>query len=134
MLFVGNEPIRKTRGSVGFDLIADHPVGILPNKSAVIRTGTKVAIPFGYFGLISLRSGKGFNDDLLCHIGLIDSDYRGEIKVKVFNVSERLISIERGERFAQLTVLNYPFMYPMRVGSLEETERGENGFGSTGVK
>jgi len=134
MLFVGNEPIRKTKGSVGFDLVADERVFIPRLSSVIISTGTKVAIPFGYFGMVSLRSGHGFKRDLLCHIGIIDSDYRGDIAVKVFNMGDRDQLIEKGERFAQLTILNYPFMYPMRVESLDETERGEGGFGSTGEK
>ena len=134
MLFMGNEPIRKTRGSVGFDLIADREFTIPSYGSAIIPTGTRVAIPFGYFGMVTLRSGHGFKHDLLCHVGIIDSDYRGEIAVKVFNMSSVDKVIEGGERFAQLTILNYPFMYPMEVESLDDTERGEKGFGSTGVK
>ena len=134
MLFVGNEPIRKTRGSVGFDLVASEAVFIPRLSSVIVNTGTRVAIPFGYFGMVTLRSGHGFKRDLLCHVGIIDSDYRGEIAVKVFNMGNADQLIEEGERFAQLTILNHPFMYPMRVDSLDETERGENGFGSTGDK
>jgi dUTP pyrophosphatase len=134
MLFVGNEPIRKTRGSVGFDLVASERVFIPRLSSVIVNTGTKVAIPFGYFGMVTLRSGHGFKRDLLCHVGIIDSDYRGEIAVKVFNMGDTDQLIEEGERFAQLTILNHPFMYPMRVDSLDDTERGENGFGSTGDK
>jgi dUTP pyrophosphatase len=134
MLFVGSEPIRKTKGSVGFDLVADERVFIPRLSNAIINTGTKVAIPFGYFGMVTLRSGHGFKRNLLCHVGIIDSDYRGEIAVKVFNMGDTDQLIEEGERFAQLTILNYPFMYPMRVDSLDDTERGEKGFGSTGEK
>jgi dUTP pyrophosphatase len=134
MLFMGNEPIRKTRGSVGFDLVAAKTIPIFGHCSTIIPTGTRVAIPFGYFGMVTLRSGHGFKRNLLCHVGIIDSDYRGEIAVKVFNMGNDDQIIEEGERFAQLTILNHPFMYPMRVDSLDETERGENGFGSTGDK
>jgi len=134
MLFTGNAPIRKTKGSVGFDLVSSEKVFIPRLSSVIVNTGTKIAIPFGYFGMVTLRSGHGFKRDLLCHVGIIDSDYRGEIAVKVFNMGNADQLIEEGERFAQLTILGRPFMYPMRVDSLDETERGEGGFGSTGEK
>ena len=134
MLYVGNKPEKKTKGAAAFDLKANFDYYIPKNEDAVIRTGTSVSIPFGHFGLVTLRSGHGFKKSLLCHIGIIDSDYRGEIAVKVFNMGEEAVVIDKGERFAQLTILNYPFVYPMAVDSLDDTERGEGGFGSTGVK
>ena len=134
MFYVGNKPEKKTKGAVAFDLKADFDYYIPRNEDAVIRTGTSVGIPFGHFGLVTLRSGHGFKKNLLCHIGIIDSDYRGEIAVKVFNMGKEAVVIDKGERFAQLTILNYPFVYPMAVESLDDTERGTGGFGSTGVK
>jgi dUTP pyrophosphatase len=134
MLYVGNKPEKKSKGAAAFDLKANFDYYIPRNEDAVIRTGTSVAIPFGHFGLVTLRSGHGFKKNLLCHIGIIDSDYRGEIAVKVFNMGKEAVVIDKGERFAQLTILNYPFVYPMAVDSLDDTERGTGGFGSTGVK
>lgn len=134
MLYVGNKPEKKTKGAASFDLVAAKRYVIWPSGNTIISTGTKVALPSGHFGLVTLRSGHGFKHNLLCHIGIIDSDYRGEIAVKVFNMGKEVVEIESGDRFAQLTILNFPFVYPMAVDSLDETERGEGGFGSTGVK
>ena len=134
MFYIGNKPEKKTKGAAAFDLKADFDYYIPRNEDAVIRTGTSVGLPFGHFGLVTLRSGHGFKKNLLCHIGIIDSDYRGEIAVKVFNMGKEAVAIDKGERFAQLTILNYPFVYPMAVESLDDTERGTGGFGSTGVK
>ena len=134
MFYIGNKPEKITKGAAAFDLKADFDYYIPRNEDAVIRTGTSVGIPFGHFGLVTLRSGHGFKKNLLCHIGIIDSDYRGEIAVKVFNMGKEAVVIDKGERFAQLTILNYPFVYPMAVESLDDTERGTGGFGSTGVK
>jgi len=134
MLYVGNKPEKKTKGAAGFDLVADADYFIPRLSNAIIRTGTYVAIPFGNFGLLSLRSGHGFKHDLLCHIGIIDSDYRGEIAVKVFNTADKDCHIRKGDRFAQLTIIANTFDYPMAVDSLEDTERGTGGMGSTGVK
>ena len=134
MLYVGNKPEKKTKGAAAFDLKANFDYYIPRGKSAAIRTGTSVSIPFGCFGLLTLRSGHGFNSDLLCHIGKIDSDYRGEIAVKVFNMGDEAVVIEKGDRFAQLTILSYSPVSLVAVDSLDDTERGAGGFGSTGVK
>lgn len=135
MLFVGNEPKKATKGSAAFDLIANDTYTIQPRESCIISTGTKMAIMPGRFGLVTLRSGHGFNKNLFCHIGIIDSDYRGDIAVKVFNFSDEPVYIQKGDRFAQITFLSMSVWDTFTmVDTLDDTERGEGGFGHTGVK
>lgn len=125
---------KKTRGAAGFDLTASESVRILSGRSVIVPTQTRVAIPEGYFGLVTMRSGHGFNHKLMCHIGIIDSDYRGEISVAVTNLSHLGYEIKEGERFAQLTILPSSFFSSFKVDKIENnTERGEGGFGHTGV-
>lgn len=124
---------RKTKGAAGFDLSATETVTIPVGGSAIVPTGMKVAIPQDMFGLITMRSGHGFKQGLICHIGIIDSDFRGEIKVKVFNLGIKAVCIEKGERFAQLTPISSPCITAFNVKELPTTERGDGGYGSTGV-
>lgn len=121
-------------GDAGLDLtngdgVSHHiPVG----GSSIIGTGIAVAIPAGHFGLVTMRSGHGFKRDLVSHPGIIDSGYRGEIKTKVFNLGIHDAYIEPGERFCQLTIIPIAQSVPAQVTSLEESERGTGGFGSSG--
>lgn len=133
-------PKKQTKESAGLDLFNNEnsEVIIYPNESAVISTGVCVEIPKGFVGLVFARSSLGFKYDctLANSVGVIDSDYRGEIKVKITNHSakgfEGIKSIEYGERVAQLVILPICNEEYELVGSLSETERGEDGFGSTG--
>lgn len=133
LLYTGECPLeKKTNGAAAFDLQCSEGDIVPPMSSAIIKTGLHVAIPNGYFGLLTLRSGHGFKKDLMSHIGIIDSDYRGEVMVKVFNFSDYTVEFEPGERFAQLTLIPLHPISAVRVDSLDTTERGEGGFGSTG--
>lgn len=133
-------------GAAGLDLAAaansqdeqgDLHWTILPGFSTVIDTGVQVAIPEGHFGRVVMRSGHGFKRDLICHVGTIDSDYRGPIKVKVFNVGNGIQIIQPGERFAQLIVMPFVRVTPVYtnddLAEAAATARGEGGFGSTGA-
>lgn len=134
LLFTGVGNLeKKTKGAAAFDLCADKHTLVISKGSAVVTTGINVAIPMGYFGMVTMRSGHGFNEDLVCHVGIIDSDYRGEVKVKVFNLGYSDYMIRGGERFAQLTLVPLSGFVAFKVDELEETERGAKGFGSTGV-
>lgn len=127
-----------THGSTyaaGYDLHAIEDISIAPNTTVMARTGLAMEIPQGYFGGIyarsSLASKKGIRP-ANC-VGVIDSDYRGEVMVALFNDSEKPVLISRGERIAQLIVQRYQELEIVFVSSLNETERGTGGFGSTGV-
>ena len=132
-------PERKTEGSAGYDLIADIQESfciILNNETKLIPTGVHVEIPKGKCGLLFLRSSVAVNSSLILAngVGLIDSDYRGEIKIPLKNVSSRRAVINRSERLAQLVIVDCFTPELNRVKFLEETKRGDGGFGSTGVK
>lgn len=130
-------PYKKYEEDAGFDLkIAnkDPSIVLWPNKEWRISTGIKVEIPEGYFGLIVPRSGlgsKGIN--LMNTVGIIDSSYRGEIFCNIVNNGSEAIELKRFDRFAQLVIIPIPTAVLNRVESLDNTERGQEGFGSTGV-
>ena len=122
--------------AAGADLYAclDEAVEIRPGQTVFIPTGLAMALPRGYVGLIYARSGMACKQDLAPanKVGVIDSDYRGELRVALFNESDTDYTIRDGDRIAQLMVL--PVVQPQLsfVTELDETERGAGGFGSTG--
>lgn len=128
------EPIKATPGSAGFDLCANKDVTIEPNKTVMVGTGISVEIPAGYFGGLFARSGlatkRGIR--LANSVGVIDSDYRGEVIVALHNDSDIEQTISNGERIAQLIIIPYLNCSAKQANALSETERGSNGFGSTG--
>jgi dUTP pyrophosphatase len=122
-------------GDAGLDLAAAEPVELAPFERRLVSTGISVAIPEGYAGFVQPRSGlavkKGLS--LVNTPGLIDSHYRGEIKVIVINLdpTER-IELAQGDRIAQLVIQPVARVDVVECASLPETARGEGGFGSTG--
>lgn len=123
-------PKRSTSGSAGFDLHALQDTPLQAGKRAKIRTGVSMAIPEGYCGVIKPRSGLAVKHGIDILAGLIDSDFRGEIQVCLQNHGKRY-QVEKGSRIAQIIFL--PCLTNMQIASdLEETERGDSGFGSTG--
>ena len=124
-----------SEGAAGLDIAAGaiHCHWRIPGHgSRLIPTGLAVAIPDGHFGRIVMRSGHGIKRDLSCHVGTIDSDYRGEIMVLVRNHGAGDQTIEPGERFAQLIVMPCPRIEVTAIDELPLTKRGAGGFGSTG--
>lgn len=124
-------------GAAGLDLRAatgtmDGDWYIPANGSAVIGCGVAIALPEQTFGRVVLRSGHGFNRDLTCHVGTVDQDYRGELKVKVFNHGKSAQVIKKHERFAQLIILPCLQVELEPVETLDDTARSDGGFGSTG--
>jgi dUTP pyrophosphatase len=130
-------PTCMTKGSVGFDLYSYAPNGILveSGKVALIPTGVKIAIPFGYDGEIRPRSGLATKELLIIpnSPGTIDSDYRGEILVALFNLTNKEFMITHNMRIAQLVIRKSYGIQWMEVKTLSTTPRGEKGYGSTGV-
>lgn len=128
-------PTRATSGSAGFDLYADEFRNIYPKERALISTGIRLKIPEGFEGQIRPRSGMAWKDGVtvLNSPGTIDSDYRGEVKVLLVNLSAYARTIQQGERIAQLVIQKVPDVAFVEGTVTDDTERGAGGFGSTGV-
>lgn len=131
-------PTRGSEEAAGLDLYALEDVNVpgwgLDATPTVVSTGVAVAIPQGCVGLVYVRSSLGFkhNITLANSVGVIDSDYRGEIKVALQNNSNEDFIVEKGHRFAQLVITPVIMADAFAVDELPETERGEGGMGSTG--
>ena len=131
-------PSYQTALSAGMDLIANNPepIELGPLERAIIPTGIFIELPSGYEAQIRPRSGlaakKGVS--LVNSPGTIDADYRGEIGVILVNLSNDPFTVERGERIAQMVIAKHEQARWIEVDQLEESERGEKGFGSTGVR
>ena len=131
-------PTYGSSSAAGADLYC--PVGegtvIGAHKTVLVKTGVAVAIPEGFVGLIYARSGIATKRSLAPanKVGVIDSDYRGELMVALHNHSDEEQSIEGGERIAQLVITPYLRAEFSLCDTLDETERGAGGFGSTGTK
>lgn len=130
-------PERGSEQAAGWDLHAaiERPVGIPPHMTVKIGTGLAMAIPEGTFGALFPRSGIASREGLRpanC-VGVIDSDYRGEIIAAIHNDSNEYRTIIPGERIVQLVILPYVPVNFNKVDTLSTTERGTGGFGSTGM-
>ena len=127
-------PAHAHPGDGGVDLYARAAAELEPGERAVVATGIAVAIPDGYAGLVTPRSGLAARHGIsvVNGPGLVDAGYRGEIKVSLVNLSDVTFVIERGDRIAQLVVLPIAVQEFIVVDDLEATTRGSGGFGSTG--
>ncbi len=126
-------PTRGSAEAAGYDLYASDDVRIQHGSRAVVSTGIALKIPAGHYGKIESRSGLALNNGLIALAGVIDSDYRGEVKVILANISSETITILTGTRVAQIIIVPYVNPDIMLVDSLEVTQRGSGGFGSTGA-
>jgi dUTP pyrophosphatase len=127
-------PSYATRGDAGLDLLAAEDVTLAPGERSAVSTGLAVAIPEGYAGFVHARSGRAIKEGLALvnAPGLIDSGYRGEIKVIVVNLDPgSKIVIRRGDKIAQLVIQKIEQVSLRPVDDLGVSERGEGGFGST---
>jgi dUTP pyrophosphatase len=125
-------PTYGSDGSAGFDFYSIEEVKIPAGETQLIRTGWAFEIPDGCFGKIFDRSSMAFKNDLECSAGVIDSDFRGEIKVLIRNHGKEDKVIAAGERFAQMVIKKYERVDFEEVTELSESSRGSGGFGSTG--
>lgn len=131
-------PTRGSEYAAGYDLYAatDEPMNILAHTTQLVKTGLAFELPDGYFGAIFARSGLASKKGLRpanC-VGVVDSDYRGEVMVALHNDCDNDVAIDAGERIAQLVLIPYVNMTFEEVEELDSTNRGEGGFGSTGSK
>lgn len=131
-------PSFKTEGAAGFDLAAYLPNGEIilePLERALVPTGLYFEIPKGYQGEVRPRSGLAIKSGItvLNSPGTIDSDYRGEVKVILINLSNEPFRIKNGDRIAQMVITKYEECEITEIDILQKTDRGDGGFGSTGV-
>ena len=129
-------PERKTEGSVGYDIAAclDKEITITPGETQKVGSGLAIALEPGYAAFIYARSGLGINHGITpanC-VGVIDSDYRGEIIVGLKNSSNIPFTVNDGDRIAQMVIAKCELPVIVLSDNLEETARGDGGFGSTG--
>lgn len=131
-------PQYATSGSAGLDLTlaSSEPVTLKPEERAKLPTGIKVEIPDGFEGQVRPRSGLADKAgiSLTNCVGTVDSDYRGEVMVLVINHGQESYTFNPGERIAQMVIVPVPKVRIIEVDQVEESERGEGGFGSTGKK
>ena len=130
-------PVRSTSGSAGMDLraVLDEPLPLAPGGRASVPTGIAIGLPSAEtVGLVFARSGLAIKHGLALSngVGVIDSDYTGEIRVGLVNLSDEAYTIQPGERIAQLVIMPVCLPHMELADSLKETERGGGGFGSTG--
>lgn len=131
-----NLPEYKTKGAAGMDVKAnlDEPVTIKPMERVLIPTGLFAEIPFGYEIQVRPRSGLTLKHGIsvINSPGTIDSDYRGEIKIILINLSNEVYTVEDGERIAQIVLAKHDWIEWEQVEALSESDRGKGGFGHTG--
>lgn len=124
-------------GDAGLDLRSSETVDLAPFERRLVSTGLAIAIPDGYAGFVQPRSGLALKKGLSMANtpGLIDAHYRGELKVCAINLDPKeTIHIEKGERIAQLVIQKVPVVTLQEIDELSQTDRGEGGFGSSGVQ
>jgi len=129
-------PAYAHEGDAGLDLFSATDVTLAPFQRVLVPTGIAVAIPYGHAGFVQPRSGLALRSGLsfVNTPGLIDCRYRGEIKIIAINLDPTVpIEIKRGDRIAQLVVQPIAHCAPTEVEALDDTARGEGGFGSTGL-
>jgi dUTP pyrophosphatase len=125
-------PARGSRFAAGLDLSSIEDQTIRAHERAIVRTGLAVAVPHGFYGRVAPRSGLAIRHGLDVLAGVIDSDYRGEILCALINHGDEPIEITAGMRVAQLLIEAIATPEPCWSEDLNETTRGEGGFGSTG--
>jgi len=127
-------PTYATEGSAGLDLRADATLALAPGERALVPTGICLAIPPGFEGQVRPRSGLALRQGITClnSPGTVDSDYRGEVGVILVNLGQAAVTIQRGDRIAQLVLARVERAELVEGASLPQTGRGGGGFGHTG--
>jgi dUTP pyrophosphatase len=128
-------PVSAYIGDAAVDLHCRAEIVLDPGERAAVPTGLAVALPEGYAGIVIPRSGHALREGvgIVNSPGLIDSGYRGEIKVILINHGEEAVRFQKRDRIAQLAIVPVPAVEWVEVDSLDETERGPSGFGSSGT-
>jgi dUTP pyrophosphatase len=126
-------PTKAHEYDAGWDLYASEDATVAAGSTALIKTGIAMAIPQGFVGLIWPRSGMAVKKGVDVFAGVIDSGYRGEVRVCLYNSSDVELEIEAGNRIAQILFQEMPRTTIVQVDELEDTDRGKGGFGSSGA-
>jgi dUTP pyrophosphatase len=125
-------PKRGSERAASYDISSVEEAEIPPKGKYLFSTGLSMAIPTGHYGRVAPRSGLAVKHFIDVGAGVIDEDYRGELKVLLFNFGEEAYKVSKGDRIAQLILEKISTPEVVEVESLDETERGQGGFGSTG--
>lgn len=126
-------PTKAHEHDAGWDLYANESTYIIPNHRRTISTGISLEIPEGHVGLIWPRSGLAVKNGIDVFAGVIDSGYRGEIKVCLYNSSDNSVELNAGDRIAQIIIQKLPSIEMSEVQDLQDSNRGKGGFGSSGA-
>ena len=127
-------PVRGTEGSAGYDLAAAQIAVVPAHGKMLVKTGLSMSLPAGCYGRIAPRSGLALKKFIDVGAGVIDADYRGEVGVILFNFGDTDFEVKMGDKIAQLIFEKIKTPVVIEVDCLEETERGEKGYGSTGIE
>ena len=132
----GMMPVYAKHGDAGADLRANEEVSIRTGNTVLVKTGVRLGLPAGYVGLVCSRSGLALKSGVfvLNAPGVVDSGYRGEVGVILHNAGPSTFVVKKGDRIAQLMVQKFESPEWDEVTELDETSRGEGGFGSTGIE
>jgi dUTP pyrophosphatase len=141
MIFVGIQlldddahvPTKANHTDAGFDLYSIEDINIQPKQRNTIKTGVSFEMPKGIAGLIWPRSGLSVKKGIDVLAGVVDSGYRGEVMVCLYNTSDEVVEIKRGDRIAQIIFQEVPTVSLQLRESLGSSQRGSNGFGSSGT-
>jgi dUTP pyrophosphatase len=126
-------PSRGSAHAAGYDLSCIQDFEIHPQKRELVQTGIAIQMPPGVYGRVAPRSGLTVRHGVHIGAGVIDSDYTGELKVAMFNLGDTSVSFKRGDRVAQLILERHEIADVQEVNEFETSDRGEGGFGSTGL-
>lgn len=126
-------PTRGSNGAVGYDLYSNEDCIIESDNRWLVPTGISVVLPKGVYGRVAPRSGLSVKHGIQVGAGVIDPDYTGEVKVVLFNHGNIVFDIKKGDRIAQLILEKCETPPIVEIDTIEDTDRGSNGFGSSGV-
>lgn len=134
--YAGNSdaPRKGSAMAAGYDITSTENISIAPGERASVSTGLRLALPAGWYGKIEGRSGLAFNKGIFCFGGVIDSDYRGEIKALLANTDKEPFHIKAGDRIAQIIIQQHWNGIFDKREALSPTPRNEAGFGSSGTQ
>ena len=125
--------VRQHAEDAGLDIVSAESGLIFPGSGRIFKTGLRIAIPCGSVGIVKARSGLSIKHDIEIGAGVIDSGYRGEVAVKLYNFGGTIYTVNVGDRIAQLLIMPIQFFPIVDVYDLPVGDRGAAGFGSTGI-